>query len=190
MKTITKKSLEELAKEMPVIEEFEMRQVIGGDKYVFNEMGALVNVIPDLNNYFTVLDENGKEKAEMALSDQFTRDTEDWPTGSMFVGRAITEDVFKFMADNTKVEWALSTNSGGGLLTTSEQMDRVAHPLDPDNNEYEKFYHSHPDSLDYNDISDEDKDDARSREAAGYEEFYIYHPDNGSMISYDKNGRN
>lgn len=45
MKKLTKKSLEELAKVMPVLSEMEMRSHVGGDHYYFSSEGKLIRQV-------------------------------------------------------------------------------------------------------------------------------------------------
>lgn len=188
MKTITKRSLDELAKEMPVIEETEMRQVIGGDRFVFDENGELLKRIKDPNNYFVV----GSQ--EISLGDDLSSPCYGG-TGANFEGGALTKEVFEFMAKNTNVEWALSLNDSGtkGYLVTSNNQHSVKIDSIPREG-YQKLYHSHGSGVDpnasteykdiYNNPSLQDLEMAKILEKEGFIETCIYNTSNGVYQSY------
>lgn len=181
MKKLVKSSLEELALEMPVLTELEQMAFIGGDKYIFDENGSLVNTIPMDHDYFAVQNEDFEEVGSIAIEGGIEKN-KDWTTGSMFSGEGIGVDVFKFMADNTKVEWALSTSGNSyGVLTTSERTNSVEHRGQAG---FDSFYHSHPGWGDYDKASEDDLRSAEDLKKLGYTNFQIYAPKREKFYSY------
>ncbi len=110
-------------------------------------------------------------------------------SGYYFDGPHMTVDVFKFMADNTYVEWSLCcraevNGSGYGRLTTRNKSESCATFI---LSEGEKFFHSHPRN-DGTSPSEEDIEALEDLREEGYSEFYIYNPRNQHTVSYDENG--
>lgn len=186
MKTITKKSLDELAKEMPVLKETEMCQLIGGDKYVFDEKGIVIDIIEDPHNYFVVM--KGGEEVSIGIGNDFKATCHVGATGANFEGTAINRDVFEFMAKNTNVEWGLctyGTSKPGGYLATSCKENTVEIDTDRVKEEgYTNLYHNHGNGVDpnksrefkeiFNNPSETDLKTADELEQGGFKEFYVY----------------
>lgn len=199
MKTITKKSLDELAKEMPVLKETEMCQLIGGDKYVFDEKGIVIDIIENSHNYFVVM--KGGEEVSIGIGNDFKATCHVGATGANFEGSAINREVFEFMAKNTNVEWGLctyGTSKPGGYLVTSNQAHSVELKLNK-NQDYTCFYHNHGDGINpdspqdykeiYNNPSDADLKNRSGLVDRGFKEFYIYNESIGGYNYYDSSSK-
>lgn len=192
MKKNSSFNLEELAKVMPVLTEKEQSTFIGGDRYLFNRSGKLVGQEEDPNNYFTIVEYNKDkdeyiEKASMGINGEVEQNHQ-LGTGYMFEGSGMNVDVFKFMADNTTVEWGLSTSGDStGFLITSNDSTFVNTPLF-DGGGYDKHYHSHP-GYGTQGFSDDDKKAAVGFEKNGYRQHYLYTPQTQKLIEYDRDGR-
>ena len=190
-----------MAKEMPVLKETEMCQLIGGDKYVFDEKGIVIDIIEDPHNYFVVM--KGGEEVSIGIGNDFKATCHVGATGANFEGSAINREVFEFMAKNTNVEWGLSTygtTKPGGYLVTSNSEHHLS-VNDAYKEGYTNFYHNHGNVDDsnmqtniknfYGLPSDSDKDAISTAKNLGYESFFIYNkvadPEMSKYNQYNSN---
>ena len=195
MKKLTKKSLEELAKVMPVLSEMEMRSHVGGDHYYFSSEGKLIRQVSSIENVFHA----GGETLDISGTFSVKQSS-----GLMIEGSNIGRDVFEFLADNTSVEWGYSSknDSQEGYLYSSHERHHLT-PTDIDlyKEGYDNFYHSHGEGISKNDSglvdvyghpSDQDIKSIADGRAKGYSNFYIYNEarkGNNSYRQYDEHSR-
>lgn len=183
MKKLVKSSLEELALEMPVLTELEQMAFIGGDKYVFNDKGELIETEECDEDYFVV--GFGDTAKELQLSGDLTLTQDN--SGIGFEGSAMQKDVFEFLAQNTTVEWGYSfneeNNTQGFLYTSNDETTINGLPY---KDGYDSFVHNHGSNLTaeqrkdhtlvdcYDHPSVTDKEDATISATKGYKNMYIY----------------
>ena len=184
MKKITRMSLQELAKEMPVLSDAEQSAFIGGDRIIFDNSGHYLRTEVDDNTYDTIKIDGTNSGHILDASTTFSSysyedDNKNVATGFMFSGASI--GLFEFFAQGTEVEWAYSYNEkekgeSNGMLHTTHQTNEI----------YGKFYsgfdsyvHSHPNN--YTGYSPEDMQVKTGlmdeRKGYSYKNFYVYAPD-------------
>ena len=113
MKKITRMSLQELAKEMPVLSDAEQSAFIGGDRIIFDNSGHYLRTEVDDNTYDTIKIDGTNSGHILDASTTFSSysyedDNKNVATGFMFSGASI--GLFEFFAQGTEVEWAYSYN--------------------------------------------------------------------------------
>lgn len=96
-------------------------------------------------------------------------------------GGNVDMGLFETLANNTKVEWGLATNSQNNdfVLTTSHKYDEVSAML-PDGKGWDTLYHNHTVS------SKESNKDLKATTTApeGYKDYYIYYETDGKYYYY------
>lgn len=195
MKKITRKNLMDLAKCMPQLSEFEQRECIGGDKFIFNTKGELVERISCEMNSFWVGDKSIVLSGALSVS---------FESGVGLEGNAVNKEVFEFFAQNTDVEWALSTSGNmQGFLYSSNDESSINAKFAMRKG-YDSFYHNHggnyanSDNIDMSYIQrcPSPNDLARRAEMMNgdydYQETYIYNEACGDnqYYKYDGNSTN
>lgn len=175
---ITRASIDELRKEMPVLTVEQQSEVIGGDGrvYYFDSLGQWYSsgVTSDNCDYIVI---NGN-RFEVTGSLNLDINSQ----GLQITGSGVNLALSQFLASNTCVEWALCCNQyqtdANGTLNTSYRVDGV----DQDaygGGKYNTHIHNHP----YNSTSsDKDMNAKEKLKKEGYEYFFIYH--NGEYHSY------
>lgn len=180
MKKVTKMSLRDLAKEMPVLSELEQSAFVGGDKLVFDKAGHYIETVWDGNDYNTVNIEGTNSGyilgSETTFSSyEYKDDNGSTATGFMFSGADI--GLFEFFAGGTDVEWAYSYNEDdkdedAGILNTTHSTNSVQGLY---SSGFDSFTHSHPNGE--TGFSDEDRNTFEGlRNRYGYENFSSYAP--------------
>lgn len=216
MKKIIKKNLDELARIMPVLSEYEQQRFVGGKVVLMDENGYIIDLdkaedshyqeIRDLfternmsyssynmdagTTYFMIASKNDlkiKDSSGTYLNNGY--DTSINAEGDI-EGNAITKDVFEFIARNTDVEWGYYSTSGGayGRLVTSNSGTSVCVLNENEQVKYDSYYHSHPASVDHepDKASEKDIEYANNLTKGGYEQIGIYDAKTGNYINYDE----
>lgn len=182
---ISKRTLNELSKELSVLSIEEQTSFVGGDKYVFNDQGMIIDTVSCEGNYIQF----GTDGAIKELHGTFNV-TNYGVSGCTMEGTAVNKDLFEMIAGETNSEWALSLNSGGayggdGYLATSLEQHQVAADIAYKKG-YDSIYHNHGDGADGSNYDMRDiygcpsGDDIRELNALGkdpdydYKMFYIY----------------
>jgi len=163
--------------------------------YYFNNHGEILGTeLSSTGTRFSIgkyVEGQWQEAASMDVSAEplkYPIGNDEANSGYYLEGTAMTEEIFKFMADNTYVEWSLCSReevngSGYGRLTTRNKSYGCDTPILSNG---EKFFHSHPRS-DGTSPSDEDIEALAALREEGYTEFYIYNPRNQHTVPYDEN---
>lgn len=118
---LTRESLTELAKRMPVLSEEVQSFYVGGDRYYFDQQGHYLRTEESDDNVIII------GSNELILSGALDGLGSGNGSGVSFTGAGVSEQLFAFLAQNTTVEWAYGYNSGqeGGLIGTSNQEHGV-----------------------------------------------------------------
>ena len=163
--------------------ELEQMAFIGGDKYVFNDKGELIETEECDEDSFVV--GFGETAKELQLSGDLTLTQNN--SGIGFEGSAMQKDVFEFLAQNTTVEWGYSfneeNNTQGFLYTSNDEKniknfafkkgyDSFVHNHGSDLSEEDRKNHDFVDCLDH--PSNEDRKAATYAKENGYKNMYIY----------------
>ncbi len=197
MKKLTRSSLEELAKEMPVLSEVEQQIYIGGDIVEMDANGHFLRRIekdgPDqiyvgpsttdprdsgtfismpegiTPHEYDIKDSSGNLTGEKGF-------TFDDITGSGNFGDY--EKLFKALSNATNVEWGLVADSKnkGGMVYTSHGEHSLDISIAKDseakqNRNFDTFMHNHEES---NDESPDDVDGNASLKNYGFKKFGVY----------------
>lgn len=175
---ITRASIDELRKEMPVLTVEQQSEVIGGDGrvYYFDSLGQYYSsgVTSDNCDYIVI---NGNR---FVVSGTLNFDINS--QGLQITGSGVNLELSQFLASNTCVEWALCCNQyqtdANGTLNTSHIADKT-HLDAYGGGKYNTFIHNHP----YNDTpSPDDLNAKKALQEGGYEYFFIYR--NGKYHPY------
>lgn len=170
-KKLTRKTLEELAKEMVVLTKEEQKQIVGGGEgvIVVDTNGFLVTdngVLANMPNYETmqndptttywaVYDPSGHKKSPFStplatpgsVSSSATSRSDSSTKITQIVGDAVSRDVLPYLAERTDVEWSMlldTTGNKSGWLYTSGNSTTVTRPTIEEAKGYNEHYHSHP----------------------------------------------
>lgn len=188
----------------------------GRDIWEINENGKILNHYKnDKKDVFNVMDDAGKVKASKELPvgtvsksysytciDRKVKDKKDKtvkrdiPIDVYIINNTSeSQELFKFMADNTNVEWGntQSEAKGIGVLTTSHSPDYELGSVDVANYLHSKGVkmsghdHNHPDGK--NRPSEGDRNFARKNQKRNpHFETRIYTRQSGNFHHYDKDG--
>lgn len=150
MKKLLKLNLDELAEIMPVLDRREMSKIVGGDIYHLNASGQVVKVDKDssVNKIVCEGDNSG------FILPSTTTVTSGIYGNQGRSGLAISggnAKLFEYLADNTDVEWGMSSNSSdekngkkgtsNAFITTNYDHSTVdIHPVQG----YTNYTHNHP----------------------------------------------
>lgn len=181
MKKVTKMSLRDLAKEMPVLSELEQSAFIGGDTLIFDKKGHYVKTIEDGNSYRTVNVEGVDSSSGVILDSSTTfssyeykdQETENVATGFMFSNVSI--ELFELFAKQTDVEWSYSYNedekgTSSGMLNTTHQEGGVQGLY---YSGFDSLVHNHPNgNTGYSSWDENAK--AMAERRYDYENFYTF----------------
>lgn len=203
MKKLTKSSLEELAQTMPVLSEQEQSLYVGGDIYIMDQNGRIIDTQssstahglliqgtgPDNSGVYTDL-----ESGVMPVAKKYDIEESGVVVGQgeelCFEGENVKLSLFEFLANNTKVEWGMSYNKGedGGYLDTRHQESSSTHRGSRD--KYDSFVHNHAGGTGASpdDIVTFDEYNTPNEKGNSYENFSIYNEQTGEYEEYKKVG--
>lgn len=187
MKKIGKYTLSALAKSMSQCDREEMSKFIGGGfKYTFNGAGQLdkVEEVEEVEGDMNIVSAGGSILSVSGdLSINFTPANEDFKSGGLSINGG-NMDLFKFLADNTDVEWAASYDSNGNAVINTNYDAYAVEVNRLDGFEY--HIHSHPGEIEENEAYSYASDKDVSSGVASlrgtlhgkydYERFEIYIP--------------
>ncbi|MEG1729954.1 MAG: JAB-like toxin 1 domain-containing protein, partial [Bacteroidaceae bacterium] len=110
-------------------------------------------------------------------------------SGYTLRGTGANFDLFKFMSDNSDVEYALLYNSKTGqgtFSTTQEQMavSNIEIPGDKEYGKYDTFYHNHPAIHDSKYYSEKDAITTDALAEKGLKKSILYNEDTGKTSTY------
>ena len=178
MKTLKRLHLAELERIMPTLDTIEQSAIFGGDKFCFNTSGYCYNIIEDDGPDEIYVD--GAKSGYILESGKLN------VSGTMTKGKSGTritggnKNLFKYLSNNTEVEWGMSYNDIGenpdGIIDTNYSTGGVEfQPIEG----YDTYIHSHPggtptaSDLD-NEIKSTYTGHGRYAEKYNYKKFQIY----------------
>lgn len=183
MKTLKKCQLEDLKKEMLMLNCCELLSVIGGDRYIFNKEGVWTDTIED--NGPDIIEVSGAtytlEEGTIFQSGQSVGVAEG-KSGIIFENAQ--KGLFEFFANNTDVEWGMSYNDSGKeknkpVVITSNYSSNTCDIVPRSG--YNSYVHSHPNSNPK--ASPDDSEQAQLYTELpnvashyDYDNFYVYTP--------------
>lgn len=177
MKKLTRASIDELRKEMPMLTVEEAREIIGGTIYVLSRMGEVIRTYDNNTNQIMLCIDN-MDGPSMSL-----------PSGSTFVktekgytieGEGGGTQLFEFLSINTSAEWGIAQNSKtyDFMLCTSNEAKRLSATYMPG---YDTRSHNHET---YNYPSNSDMNAKYKLESIGYDTFRIFYEPTREYYSY------
>ena len=188
--------LEQLKKHCEILDdEMQVKTIGGGIKYYFDNQGHVVfqESIEGDNDVISIGNRTMELSGPLGLMESSTE-----RSGIAFDGEGLNRDVFKFLADNTSVEWAYCFTDGenGGFLATYNDEHSVGITEDPDDFAtlgYDSVIHNHSQFMsgsgyelykikEYNGLPSED--DIEWLRSYGFPSGIIYNETNGQFESY------
>ena len=176
----------------------------GRDVWEINGEGKIVNHIKDKNrDAFYLVDKNGNRKS--SISFQYGTIT-DYKKAGLFRNstsfsvndESSGAELFKFFADNIKIEFGLiNTESDGSTVMTNHQKSRVsatmyALELSDKGQTITSVVHNHPNNTNPSGFKEGDRKGDRAaarsfpKSHGRTVDFYVYIPKNGKLIQYDE----
>ena len=151
-KTNQRCNLHQLGASMSALDKSFLQMLVGGGtKYFFDEHGNITGTetIAGADDVIYVNGNNMSLSGSMGLKEPAEGGQQ---SGVTFTGSALSPEVFKFLADNTDVEWEYCFKKGesGGLLTTSNSKHSVDIPDEAKASKtgYDSLMHNHSQTLD------------------------------------------
>lgn len=207
-KKLTRKTLDQLAESMIILCKEEQMDFIGGKMVIATQNGELSttfdsniigSIISDYKTmeddkekvYWCVLDNNGGYKVHSSVGT--INSSESYANGLSIQGSAVNKDTFKFLSQNTDVEWGMFEDNqqdeseekvASQLFTSGRSHDIVPPGRKPGQSTYGGFdtmYHSHPTS---GDASPSDLENANIFDDRGIKDQYIYDVQNDQYKLY------
>ena len=203
MKKLTRKRLEDLALEVPVLNEIEQRDCIGGKIVAIDKEGNIVTASAGMlglsstdynyqtndadRTYWHVVDNKGKSKASYIQNGNFTSNQPNGAINDMDIeGSSVDRGLLSFVGANTKVEWMYleSTNESGetyGRLITNNNRTEVLFSCTYTG--FTTMIHSHP-SGSILSLSEADQQITGTLIRLGYSKLMVYDVETNQWITY------
>lgn len=193
MKKLTKEILFRFEKSFRILNTNEMRNFIGGDKYIFNASGQITDVIPESGNDMVYAngDTSGFELGQYThVSSGMVGEQN--RQGILISGASF--ELFEYFAKKTNVEWGLSYNSTSqkeefnGTLSTNFDTSTIDPVFCKGDDSY---IHSHPGNTkevnkDDQTLADFVYSNRKFNLEYHYKDVEIYTPEDGERIRIDK----
>lgn len=128
-KKLTRATIDEVRKEMPILSVEEEKSVIGGDGglYIINEDGTIV-YSGNSSSDGVIIAIGSIDSGNIIRLPRDTQINKTPDGGYMITGSGISKSVYEYITQNTRVEWALYENSETGYcggMNTSNHYDNV-----------------------------------------------------------------
>lgn len=192
MRKITRKSLDELAQEMPVISEIEQRSIVGGDDYQLTEWGTikLLRRTEEEDDSLLVFDKEGNYKTGIDITKGVLSGMGGNNATSKIMGSGAARSLYQFCANNSSVEWCfVADKNGNAFVSTNGNPNSVNPPGLIARDNIAEISHSHLSIATGNANGSPGADDinmANSFGSGSAVNFSIYY--NGGYIYYDGSG--
>ncbi len=177
---LTRATIDEVRKEMPVLNIEEEKTIMGGALYILAQDGSVISY-----------NDSNPDQILISMGSWDGAPVIHLPSGSTLQvseGKLVIEgtseqnrDIFSFLAQNTSVEWSMCVDSSNYhfFVGTNHQEKEVSMAYSG----CDTKYHNHQNVwADY--PSDADYETKRKLQEMGYENFYIYYEPTNSYIQY------
>ena len=181
MSKLRKYGLDDLKENMQKLSSEEISEIVGGDTYVFNRYGRLIeHEVDDCPNDLVVVSHpsgsesvywtKGKMSMKIEACEYEDTNTSEPRYGSRVEFRNAELGLFKFFADNTSVEWNAFYNGSRDASDDTNCMlrtigDRYQVSGADVSDEYSNMIHNHPDKG--RSPSDADRENSSSYDNSG-----------------------
>ncbi|MGN0233128.1 MAG: JAB-like toxin 1 domain-containing protein [Bacteroidaceae bacterium] len=199
-KTNQRCNLHQLGANMSALDKSFLQMLVGGGtKYFFDEHGNITGTetIAGADDVINVNGNNMSLSGSMGLKEPAEGGQQ---SGVTFTGSALSPEVFKFLADNTDVEWGYCFKKGesGGFLTTSNSKHSVDIPDEANASKtgYDSFMHNHSQTSAETGLTENQVNEYNSHpsqadkdrmEMLGYASGIIYNEGNDTLTEYNSN---
>lgn len=175
-KKLTRATIDELQKEMPVLNQYEENGIIGGGGLYIINVNGTISYSANSSSDEVIIAIGSIDSGNII---RLPGDTQINPTpdgGYMITGSGINRSLYEYITQNTRVEWALYENSETGYcggMNTSCIYDKATFYDMPgcDTATHNHEYNSNP-----------SKEDMMG--AGHYDYYNIYYEPNGSYYPY------